>query len=204
MDVVRFVETKVLLVAEKILEVLEGGSDYLTFETKLKKELDGLGCEILKEVLEALDRKIRESEDRKRSWVVVRKNDQKEILTPFGPLVFKRGYYRHKESKEYSYLVDKKVGITPHARVGVNLKAELTEACAAMSYEESTLQVSRHNPELKVSRQTVASCVKEFKTKEAMPSPTKRHVSVLYIEADEDHVKVRGRKGVQARLVYVH
>jgi hypothetical protein len=204
MDVVRLVESKVLLVAEKILEVLEGGSDYLTFETKLKKELDGLGCEILKEVLEALDRKIRESEARKRSWVVVRKNDQKEILTPFGPLVFKRGYYRHKESKEYSYLVDKKVGITPHARVGVNLKAELTEACAAMSYEESTLQVSRHNPELKVSRQTVASCVKEFKTKEAMPSPTKRHVSVLYIEADEDHVKVRGRKGVQARLVYVH
>jgi hypothetical protein len=60
MDVVRLVESKVLLVAEKILEVLEGGSDYLTFETKLKKELDGLGCEILKEVLEALDRKIRE------------------------------------------------------------------------------------------------------------------------------------------------
>lgn len=204
MDVVRLVESKVLLVAERILEVLEGGSDYLTFEAKLKQELDSLGCEILREVLEALDRKLRESEERKRSWVVVRKNDPKEILTPFGPMVFKRSYYRHKESRKYSYLVDEKAGITPHARVGVNLKAALTEACAAMSYEESTLQISRHNPLLKVSRQTVARCVREFKAKGAAPAPVKRRVSVLYVEADEDHVKVRGRRGAQARLVYVH
>jgi hypothetical protein len=204
MDVVRLVESKVLSVVEKILEVLEGDSDYSTFEAKLKKELDGLGCEILKEVLEALDRKIRESEDRKRSWAVVRKNDQKEILTPFGPLVYERSYYRHKESKQYSYLVDKKVGITPHARVGVNLKADLSEACAGVSYEGATLQISRHNPELKVSRQTVATCVKDFKAKEVSAPPTKRCVPVLYVEADEDHLKVKGHRGAQARLIYVH
>jgi len=29
-------------------------------------------------------------------------------------------------------------------------------------------------------------------------------VRVLYLEADEDHVKVKGHRGVQARLVYVH
>lgn len=204
MDVVRLVESKVLSVVEEILVILEGNSDYRTFEAKLKKELDSLGCEILKEVLEALDQKFHESEDRKSSWEVVRRNDQKEILTPFGRLEFKRSYYRHKQSREYAYLVDKKAGITPHARVGVNLKADLTEACTGLSYEGATLQASHHNSELKVSRQTVAACVKDFKAKEVEAPPTKRRVPVLYVEADEDHLKVRGRRGAQARLIYVH
>jgi hypothetical protein len=86
--------------------------------------LDNLGCEILKEVLEALDKKYRQSQKRKRNWTIVRSNDQKAILTPFGQVIFKRSYYRHKENKRYAYLVDKKIGIKPHARVGENLKAE--------------------------------------------------------------------------------
>ena len=50
MDVILLVETKILSVAEKILGFLEGNCDYRTFEAELKKELDNLGCEILKEV----------------------------------------------------------------------------------------------------------------------------------------------------------
>ena len=73
MDIVRLVEMKFLSVAEKILKVLDGGVDYLTFETALKKELDDLGCEVLREVLEALERKLFESKERKHNWVVERK-----------------------------------------------------------------------------------------------------------------------------------
>ena len=204
MNIVRLVESKVLSVAEKVLEILEGNCDYRTFEAKLKKELDKLGCGILKEVLEALDRKYRESDERKSNWTIVRNKDPKAILTPFGQLVFERTYYRHKQSKQYAYLVDEKVGIKPHERVGANLKADLTEACASMSYEEATLQISRHNSELKVSKQTVAACVKEFEAQKAAEPPTKRRVPVLYVEADEDHVEVRGRRETQARLIYVH
>ena len=96
------------------------------------------------------------------------------------------------------------MGIKPHARVGVNLKAELTEVCTGISYERATLQLSRHNDELKVSKQTVARCVKEFKAREAPAVQQKRCVPELYVEADEDHLKVRGRKGSQARLIYIH
>lgn len=83
MDVVRLVEAKVLLVAEKIMEVLEGGSDYLSLEVHLKRELDRLGCDLLNVVLEALDRRLRDSQERKQDWSVVRKSDRKAILTPF-------------------------------------------------------------------------------------------------------------------------
>ena len=101
-------------------------------------------------------------------------------------------------------MVDEKVGITPHEREGVKLKAALTAACASMSYEEATLQISRHYSELKVSIQTAAAWVKEFEAQKAAAPPMKRRGPVLYVEADEEHVEVRGRGGGQARLIYVH
>ena len=67
MDIVRLVEKKILLVAEKIIAVLSEGTSYTNFEMELKKELDGLGCEILRTVLEALEEKTFRSEDRKRN-----------------------------------------------------------------------------------------------------------------------------------------
>ncbi len=204
MDIVHLVEKKILSVTEKILEVLVDGTDYTSFEMALKGELDGLGREILGTVVEALEKKIFESGDRKRSWKVVRKGDPKEVLTPFGQVSFKRRYYRNRLTGEHAYLVDQQVGITPHMRVGTNLKASLTEISGENSYEATTRQMGRYNPDLKLSKQTVAICVKEFKAKVDMRPKEKRKVAELFIEADEDHIKVKGRKGGQARLIYVH
>lgn len=67
MDIVQLVEKNVLSVTEKFLEVLSEGISYTNFEMELKKELDGLGCEILRTVLEALEEKTFRSEDRKRN-----------------------------------------------------------------------------------------------------------------------------------------
>src|SRR5690554_4134357 len=156
MDLIRLVEEKILSVVNEMSKIFEGEIDYLTFEVRLKKELDSLGRDLLQLVLETLEEKIHESEERKREWKVVRRRDQKAILTIFGQLIYERSYYQHKESKKYAYLVDEQIGITPHARVGPNLKAALLEASSKMSYEEATVQESSYNPELKVSRQTVA------------------------------------------------
>ncbi len=117
MDVVRLVEEKVLSVTEKVLKVLEGEIGYQEFEMVLKEELDGLGCELLKVVLEGLDDELLKSADRKKDWVVVRRSDLKAALTPFGVLKYKRTYFRNKEDKVYSYLVDQKAGIRAHSRV---------------------------------------------------------------------------------------
>lgn len=204
MDIVRLVEEKFLLVAKKMLEALEGGTDYLSFEMALRKELDGLGCEIVEMLLQTLEQKIYESDERKHSWEVVRKNDRKVVLTPFGVVEFKRRYYRHRNSKEYKYLVDEKFGITPHQKVGINLKAQLAEAASEVSYETAAVQVSRNNAATKVSKQTAANCVKDFEAQEPGGTAKKRRVERIFIEADEDHVKVRGRNGAQARLIYIH
>ena len=89
-------------------------------------------------------------------------------------------------------------------RVGTNLKAQPTEAASEVSHEAATVQVGRNSVEMKVSKQTAVNCVKEFKAKKPCGVAQKRCLERLFIEADEDHVKVRGRNGVQARLIYVH
>lgn len=205
MDLIRLVEEKILSVVNEMSKIFEGEIDYLTFEVRLKKELDSLGRDLLQLVLETLEEKIHESEERKRDWKVVRRRDQKAILTPFGQLIYERSYYQHKESKQYAYLVDEQIGITPHARVGPNLKAALLEASSKMSYEEATVQESSYNPELKVSRQTVALTVKKFTPVKSLSPQEKRYVRELYIEADEDHVRIRDHKRKKpSLLIYVH
>jgi len=204
MEIFRLVEEKVLSVTAKVLEVLEGEVSYRDFEMTLKKELDGLGCEVLKAVLEELDREIKTDKARKKEWSVVRKDD-KDLLTPFGKVNYERTYYRHKESNEYTYLVDQKAGFKPRSRISENVKAELIDASAIMSYENATVELSRYNQELKMSKQTVGNCIKAFEAKEDPVPEEKKKVKVLYIEADEDHIKVRGRKRkTMAKLVYIH
>ena len=205
MEIIRLVEEKVLLVVEEVLKILEGGIDLRTYELALKKELDSLGCDILQVVLESLDKKLREDKERKKQWELVRREDRKTITTLFGQVTYKRTYYQHKKSKEYCYLVDEKAGYSPHVRISGNLKAELVEAATVMSYEGATIELSRHNPELKISRQTVASSVKTFSPKKEEERPEKRKVKILYVEADEDHVKIKGhKKKNMTKLAYIH
>lgn len=204
MDIVRLVEQKILSTVEAIVKVLEGEVDYHSFEKLLKQELDRLGCDLLEEVLQALDQEIYSSKARKKNWKVERRNDKKAILTPFGQLEYKRTYYRHKDTSQYAYLLDERAGITSHMRVSSTVKAELAENTAQGSYEKATEQISRYNPELKVSKQTAGACVKEFNAKQQQEPEQKRKVKVLYIEADEDHLTVRGKRGAQGRLIYIH
>jgi hypothetical protein len=204
MEIVRLVEEKVLSVTAKVLEVLQGEVSYQNFEMILKKELDGLGCEVLKLLLEELDREIKTDKARKKRWAVVRK-DNKSMLTSFGTVNYERTYYRHKENNKYSYLVDQKAGFKPRSRISESLKAELVDASAVMSYENATLELSRYNRELKVSKQSVGNYIRTFEAKEIPVPEEKKKVKVLYIEADEDHIKVRGRnKKTMAKLVYLH
>lgn len=203
MEVIQLLESKILPFSEKVLEFLAGGCSFPDFLIELKQDLDALGLDIAKVVLERLDEELRESPVRKQEWAVVRRNDPKALLTPFGQLSYTRSYYRHKKNKKYLHLVDEKAGITPHSRMSPDMKAELAATCGEMSYEKATGQLSRYNPALKVSRQTASNCVKSFQTKPPVEPLEKRHVDRLYIEADEDHVKI-GKRRAQARLVYFH
>ena len=203
MEIIRPLAAIFLSLAEKIFSPVADGFNFQEYLIDLKKVLDELGAEAAKTILENLDQELRESKARKQEWIIVKNNAPKEILTPFGPVSYERTYYRHKESGTYSHLVDEKAGITPHSRLSLGMKAELTAVCSDLSYERATDQLSRHNPALKVSKQTASNYVRAFQATPKPPPKEKRHVERLYVEADEDHVKLGSRRG-QVRLVYVH
>jgi hypothetical protein len=76
-----------------------------------------LGCRISKEVLEAADSYLREHREERVGWEIERRQEPKNLLTPFGQITYRRTYYRHKESGEYAHLVDRVAEHGPHARV---------------------------------------------------------------------------------------
>ena len=82
MEIIQLLESKILPFSEKVLEFLADGCSFPEFLTQLKQELDVLGLDIVKTVLETLDEKLRNNPARKREWTVVRKNDAKTLLTP--------------------------------------------------------------------------------------------------------------------------
>jgi hypothetical protein len=127
------------------------------------------------------------------------------LLTPFGMVITTGHITGIKKAKNTAYLVDRKAGIKPNSRVSENLKAELVDSSAVMSYENATVELSRYNRELKVSKQTVGNYIKAFEAEEEPVPEEKKKVKVLYIEADEDHLKIRGKKKKSmAKLVYIH
>lgn len=67
---------------EEIYFKNDGGLSKLT--RVIKKHIDNLGQAIMKYTLEELDQAIKESQERKKRWVVQRSSDEKTIITEFG------------------------------------------------------------------------------------------------------------------------
>lgn len=102
MNILQNIWAKFQRVMEAVLDVLEQGTDYISFEEKLKEELNELGRGIIKEVLEAGDAYLRGHKEERRGWTVERREEEKNILTCFGQVTYRRTYYRHEQSGEYA------------------------------------------------------------------------------------------------------
>ncbi|MGO0121737.1 ISLre2 family transposase [Desulfothermobacter acidiphilus] len=205
MQIIKQIWEKFQRVAELTLKVLEEGTNFLSFEEKLWQELNNLGQEVLREVLEAKDAYLREHREKRPGWRVERRNDPKEVLTLFGLVNYKRTYYRHKETGERVHLIDRLVGYGPHARVDPLVKAQALEEAVDLSYRKSGERVGRGNREVVLSGEAVKKVIHNF-TLEELPEPPgeKRRGKVLYVEADEDHVAGQDGKKYLPRLVYIH
>jgi len=204
-ELLQGIEGEFLQTYENLLKVLQGEINYRDFEKKLKELLDKLGCTILKQVLENLDEKIRENKEERPGYWVERRDDEKSVLTVFGKVNYTRTYYRNKHDGICKHLVDEIAGYTPHMKVDPVVKGELLDHAAEKSYEKATKALSLYNAGKKLSRQTVSNIVKSFDNPRTYEEQEpKKEVPVVYIEADEDHLSVRGNKRLYGKLAYVH
>ena len=183
---------------------------------QVKQIMLELGCQILSEIVEECNTMLEDSVKRKLHWQI-KDRSEKHLLTSLGSISFTHTRFEHKTTGETAYLLDRILGLSPHARLSEDVKASLLEEAAQSSYEKAS-QLS--GGEGRVSRETVMRHVHRIHAPsyKKEDSGVKRRVKYLYVEADEDHIalqfhkkkgdikrwKGHGDNGQIVKLVYVH
>lgn len=171
-------------------------------ETTLKEKVDAFILNVLKTYLEQIDQEIvNDKTDRKKKGIVVqRRNDKREQYTLFGQLTFNRTYFYDKRNKEYTYLLDKAVGLESYERISGTVAKQLVEHASETSYGQS----SRHITGGDLSRQSVMKKLRKLKNLEVSFPADKRKIKVLYVNADEDHVSMQDGSKSIVPLISIH
>ena len=190
-----------LLSKESIISHLR--KDLFTLVIDVQKLTDELARNIIRTVLEVLDRSLVESEQRKKNWTIQRRRQPKTIATSLGPITYERTYFRNRHTGEYAHLVDDQIGITPHQRASLDLQIKMIKSAIERSYQKTADQYEHTGI---TSKTTVMNYVHRLGYIESSecPIPEKRVVKHLFIEADEDHVATQRNGNQQLKLIYVH
>lgn len=174
-----------------------------------------LGCEIVSETLEECNTLLEESGKRRLNWYV-KDRGEKSLLTSLGTISFTRTRFENKKTKETAYLLDRMLGLKPHMRISQEAQVCLLEEAVKSSYEKAGQEISVTDC---VTRQTVMKHIHQTNIpQEKRKDLPKKEVNYLYVEADEDHIRLQylqkkgdvrrwkgyGNNSRIAKLVYVH
>ncbi len=109
----------------------------------------------------------------------------KNIMPAVGMFYFTCTRFKNKEIKETAYLLDRVLGLLPHACMSDGVKAALLEEAVQTSYEKAGKEAC---PVECVSRETVMRHVRclEIPAKSQEEPAVKKKTRILYVEADED------------------
>ena len=211
-----FVKYGIPQLEEKQKTFMENPSLLGECAVQVKQIMLELGCQILSEIVEECNTMLEDSVKRKLHWQI-KDRSEKHLLTSLGSISFTHTRFEHKTTGETAYLLDRILGLSPHARLSEDAKASLLEEAAQSSYEKAS-QLS--GGEGRVSRETVMRHVHRIHAPsyKKEDSGVKRRVKYLYVEADEDHIalqfhkkkgdikrwKGHGDNGQIVKLVYVH
>lgn len=205
MEMIQHLGVMFLQVGEKVLDILDGNWDYSSFQLDLEKLLNDFGKEICREVMEGADEWLRQHPRERKGWVVQRKNEFKNVLTPFGHMDYQRTYYCNKKTKDYAHLVDLSAGLKPHDKIDLSVKAKLVDKAAEISYCKAGQDVwPLKSTDCCVSGQTVMNVLRRtpLENIQAASKGPKKKIRVLHIQADEDHVHTQAGGTALAKLVY--
>ena len=105
---------------KNLTEIFSSYTDDLTKFAEMvygvTKEVTKLGLSMIEEELESYDELLCERQDLRKGWYIERR-DETKLLTSLGEIRYSRRYFRHKETGEYCYLLDRLMGLEPHARI---------------------------------------------------------------------------------------
>ena len=169
------------------------------FSRDLRKVFDEAGRKNIVGILETVDKILFENQRRKLEYET-KDLRKRTIITEYGNIEYTRRYYRNKQTKEYVYLADEKLGIEKNERITKDVESKIIEFAHDMSYSKAGKKVV--NEEI-ISPTTVMKKLRKEELKVEV-SEEKKQIKRLYIEADEDHVSESGNKIGMPKLIYVH
>jgi len=176
---------------------------------RLEKEIYAFGCqvarEMLKNILEALDKKLEEERDRSRYRH--KGTRQTSVKTLMGEVEFSRVVYKHVDdegNKSYIYLLDQLLGFDTIGLISTNLAEKIVENASITSYRnaadnitELTGQSISHGGVWNVVQalgQKVREDEKELaKAAEKNQLCGEKEVPVLFEEADGVYINIQGK-----------
>lgn len=191
------IENKEIL--EKSLERSIKESEISIFSRELRKVFDEAGRKTLVGILESIDTILFENTRRKIEYET-KDFRKRTLMTDYGNIEYTRRYYRNKQTKEYIYLADEKMGIEKNERIAKDVESKIIEFAHDLSYSKTGKQVVGNEI---ISPTTVMHKIRKEELKVETPEE-KKQIKRLYIEADEDHVSERGNKIGMPKLIYVH
>lgn len=184
---------------EKSIEKSIKANEISMFSRDLRKVFDEAGRKTLVGILEMVDTLLFEDSRRKLEYET-KDLRKRTLITDYGNIEYTRRYYRNKQTKEYIYLADEKMGIEKNERITKDVQSKIIEFAHDISYSKTGKKVLGNEI---ISPTTVMNKVREEELIVEIKEE-KKQVKRLYIEADEDHVSERGNKIGMPKLIYVH
>lgn len=184
---------------EKSLEESVKAGEISMFSRKLREVFDEAGRKTLVGILETVDMSLFKSQRRKKEYET-KDLRKRTLITDYGNIEYFRRYYRNKQTNEYVYLADEKMGIEKNERIMKDVESKIIELAHDISYLKTGKRVVGNE---EISATTVMHKVRKEELKIEIKEE-KKQVKRLYIEADEDHVSERGNKIGMPKLIYIH
>ena len=187
------------------IEAIFSAPQHLTMEQLEKaitEPLKNCVCQIMSGYAQQLDQQIHQDKAGRKAegLVVVRRHEERTLMTAFGEVKYHRTYYRAKAAGQYKHPVDEMLGVEPYARISGHLALTLVQAAKEMSYAKSVQYVA----DGKISRQSVMRAIRHTQPKEQPALEPLRKAAVLHIDADEDHVALHNGKRTIVPLISIY
>lgn len=171
------------------------------FTSNLEENLMQLGYNLTKFSLEYAEEIIFKVKERKKQFESLEK-DERNVMSIFGRIDFKRRYYLDKQTGERVYLLDEYFKIAPKERLLENVETRLIEEAIETNYEKAGKSVAYKT---EISKQTVMNKISELKINiSELKVLNKKVVDNIYIIADEDHVHLQKGGIEEPRLIVVY
>lgn len=197
-----YIKDKILQIVDNISSNLfdnifnYSNNKYLKFVSDLQSDIKDLIISIIKEAISFFDEKFRNSAERKKSYYINIREDDRTYITIWGEISFSRTYYVSKDGQTYFYFIDELLEIDKYKRYDSVYKSYAIDTATKTNQKLATEIVSNNLSTLEdilnnkvqysiIPRQTTYNWIKEWKVPMIKYPSIDFEGDTLYVMADE-------------------